>query len=81
MRVRRVVTKPIGKVVFNALRKDSYLNAIVNAAFLVDSRLDHAANLICDELKRRGHHRTPCGLSSYSFSTVRAAIVGWGTST
>ena len=73
----RKFTKARVHDVFNALRKDAYLSAIVNAAFLVDPRKDHAAILVCDELKRRGHHRTPNGMSCYSFNSVRLALTGW----
>lgn len=79
MKVRRLVTRAQHEIVFGALRNDTYLKAIANAALLVDSRLDHAAILIVGELARRGHYRTPCGLSSYSFKSVRAALIGWPT--
>jgi hypothetical protein len=73
----RRFTKARRHDVFEALRKDSYLRAIVNAAFLVDARKDHAALLIANELKRRGHHRTPNGMSCYTFSSIRVALIGW----
>lgn len=73
----RKFTKARRYEVFDALRKDVYLKSIVNAALLLDKRLDRAAILIFDELKRRGHHRTPNGMSCYSLDSIRLAIAGW----
>jgi hypothetical protein len=66
------------RAVSDALKRDAYLAAIVDSCLMVDARLDRAAKLVVDELKRRGHHRTPCGMSCYSFHSVRRALAGRG---
>lgn len=64
------------EAVSNALRNDSYLSEIVDRC-IVGVTLELAARKVCDELTRRGHYRTPCGRSSYSYHSVRRAIAGW----
>lgn len=64
------------EAVAKALRRDAYLSAIVDRC-VAGATLDKAAHQVIDELNRRGHWRTPCGRSSYTFHSVRRAIAGW----
>lgn len=65
------------EAVSRALKSDPYLSAIVNSCLNVEPRLEQAARLICDELNRRGHWRTPDFRSAYTYHSVRRAIAGW----